>query len=117
MFDTQPKLYLRKDIIDQFNSSGLFTHYRKPNSIEQNIYLVQNCENLTISWKANHQNYDLKSTDIFDETDKKCSIKVRPIENNVDNVKLIIGSQLFYKYCLFLDYKNSEIGLSISNTM
>lgn len=113
MFDSQ-ELHLRSDILETLNATGLLTPYIQPTTGEPDWYYVNNCENknFTMSWSSDDQYYELGGNELFFKANKRCIIKIRALERNIDNVSAIIGSQLFFKYCLLLDYEKNEIGLA-----
>lgn len=114
MFDSQDHIKVRHDIFQHF----LDNHFLIPNnvSIEWVIdeYIVKNCNGSTISWKANGHFYELGYTELFSGTAERCIINIRPLKSNIDNVDLIVGTALFYKYCLMLDYGRNELGIALS---
>lgn len=117
MFDTQPKLELHKDIVDYFIKQKLLIPFIKNHSYEANNYLVKNCTGLSISWKTNGQQFALESEHLFGERFTECIIHITKLDDNVDQVKFIVGTDLYYKYCLKLDYEKNEIGFAIADIL
>lgn len=77
---------------------------------------MTNCKKRTINWTTNKINYKLGYYELFDGYQNiDCLISIRPLEPNPDNVALIIGNQMFYRYCVTLDYEHNQIGFALSN--
>lgn len=111
MFDTT-QIHLRKDILETLISTGLLIPFKQPRSGVPDWYIVNNCANLTISWTSNSHFYELRTRELFMGTNNISTIKIRRLERNIGNVSVIIRNQLFFKYCLRLDYEKNEIGLA-----
>lgn len=114
MFDTQNHIKVRRVIFQSLIATGFLTKNKDTKYFALDEYIVDYCNTSTISWDANGHYYELGYYELFAGTAERCLINVRPIDDNIDQVALVVSTAMFYKYCAVLDYHKNEIGFSLS---
>lgn len=80
----------------------------------QDTYIVDNCTDVFLNFTVDNTQYSYGYKELFySYYGQDCFLDMRPLEHNPDNVVMVIGTQVYQKYCQSLDYKNNKMGFAL----